>query len=134
MALDPNVVAAYEAVMGMIGDRPVRVEDPRLRMPVPTDVLGMIATSAPAYSVQAIPLHYGINCIRNERFGFPAEYKLVENPVPQTDPTFAARLADLVLPVLDRMLAAAAEQRAVETADLAPGESVEAWDQIKRIG
>jgi hypothetical protein len=134
MGLDPHMMAAYEVVMGMLGDRPVKVDDPRLWMPIPHDVLGMIATSPPAYSVQAVPLPYGINCIRHERFGFPAEYEMVDNPVPQDDPAYAARLAELVLPVLDRMLAAAAAQRAAETAALAPGEPVEAWDAIKRIG
>lgn len=134
MSIFPEIIAGYEAAQRILGDRPVSMRDPRHGpSAIGYSVAELMAAQPAAYSVEAYVLQEGINLSRNGRFGFDEAWQMVPYPVPHTDPGFAEQLAAVLLPVVDGMLAAAAEQRATETAQLGPGAVIEARDAVTEV-
>jgi len=128
----PVLVAGYLAAAATLAEHAVTVKDPRIIETVPSG-LPSILHSPRAYAVYAFVLDYGIYVERTGRFGFDEEHLVVVYPVPHTDPAFASRLADVLVPTAERLLLAAAEQSHVERTVLGRGAPIEAWEAVMEV-
>lgn len=122
----PEILAAYEAARQMLAEHAVTVTDPRVITPIPTDPTEILGTNPIAYSVEARAERNGINLCRHGRFGLGVEWLFVKYPAPPTDPEFAARLAEVLVPAAEVLLAKALGASEVDritlTPDTPPGE------------
>lgn len=134
MALYPEIVAGYEAAKTILADTGVRLEDPTvIRTGFPTDPIGIMASFPPAYSVDAHVLREGINVGWVKRFGLGNEFRLVEYPVPYTDPDFVEKLREPLLAAVADFKAKAQAEKLKDFAQDAPGDVYEARDAIREV-
>jgi hypothetical protein len=137
MALYPEIVAGYAAARELLAGTDVAVKDPAtFGTAMPTDMVELLASFPPAYSVEAVPLYEGINVIRNGRYGFTGTFtgtsEIVRYPVAHDAPDFTVRLGEALMPVIERNLADAAAEREREHA-ANPGGVHESSEAIREI-
>jgi hypothetical protein len=134
MAIYPEILAGYEAAATILANAGVSLTAiGALSAPIPTDLMGMMAAQPAAYSVEAIALREGINLCWNGKFGFDKGWQLVKYPVPHTDPVFAERLVEVLLPVVEEFKAKAQEEKLKDYAQDKPEDVYEAVDAITEV-
>lgn len=128
----PSAVAGYEACLELLEGTGVRIKDPRVMTVIPTDPLGLFASSPLAYSVDAYPLPGGVNMAWFGKFGMRGTWRMVDYPVPHDDPNFRQELKAVLTPVVEEFLAAAAADEKLERA-ADPSGVHESYQAIKEI-
>jgi hypothetical protein len=126
IAVSPQREAGYKAAAQALADHAVTVKDPRLHYPVPREPAVITAAAPKPYSVEAYIRDDDISLYRSDRLGFMAEWVQVDYPVSSTHPQFATRLAEVLVPVAETLLAKALEHSVSERATLPPGAPAEA--------
>jgi hypothetical protein len=133
MSIYPEIIAGYEAAVSALAEHAVSIKDPRVLSTFPTDPMEMIRSGPAAYSVYGVLRRDSIYLERTGRFGFDEESIVVDFPVPHTDPDFAERFAEVLVPAAEGLLARAMERSHVERAALS-GKPVEAWEAVTELG
>jgi len=101
MSIFPEILAAFGVCSELANDR-VTVKDPTVPFSVPSDPIALMNSFPDAYSIELVPLREGVNVVSQGRFGVadPA-YRMVEFPVPHTDPGFSEALRAALVPVIN---------------------------------
>lgn len=135
MSIYPEILAGYEAAATALADYAVSIKDPRVLSVLDySDPMAIIRAGPPAYSVYGVVRQDSIYLERTGRFGFEEENLVIDFPVPHTDPAFASRLAEVLVPAAEGLLLRAMAQSNAERAGLSPDSPVEAWEAVRKVG
>ncbi|MEU0467255.1 hypothetical protein ABZ215_24910 [Amycolatopsis sp. NPDC006131] len=135
MSIFPEIIAGYDAARTALAGKPVKLDHPgsgSVHRPA-TDPIELIGSFPAAYSVEAFILREGVNVIRNGRWGFDEQMTFIDYPVPTTAPDFPARLAEVLVPVVDQELWLAAEHKHRDSIEHGPNAGYEATDAVRKL-
>lgn len=130
MSTYPEINAGYEAAKRILDGKDVTIRHLGQLPRASSDPIAMIAASPAAYSVEGVALREGINLCRNTRFGFDAEWLMVDYPTDVDHSEFEEKLREVLVPAVDGLLQRAAEDREARTSEPGPHEAVDAVTRL----